>query len=263
MMATDSQRSSTWSSWWLEKRTQHPDRACSTSTRPMASIPLGSRPASGSSRTSRSGPCRRAAASCTRCWLPWESSSTLAARGRRCRGARAIPRRRGGRRPVPCRGAGRGIRAARPRAWRGTGRAPRACTRSDAARPARPAARSSARVPASRSVSPKTARMVVVLPAPFGPRKPTTCPLGTEKVRSSSARQRPEATVQALELEQAAARRARARRGAVHKSRVSSATSRVSLPTLVNEYATLPSSSVKASCSSVPKKTRPVPFSVA
>ena len=77
MMATDSQRSSTWSSWWLENRTQHPDRACSTSTRPMASIPLGSSPANGSSRTSRSGPCRRAAASCTRCWLPWESSSTL------------------------------------------------------------------------------------------------------------------------------------------------------------------------------------------
>jgi hypothetical protein len=31
------------------------------------------------------------------------------------------------------------------------------------------------------------ARMVVVLPAPLGPRKPTTCPAGTSKERSSRA----------------------------------------------------------------------------
>jgi len=41
MIVTASQRSSTWSSWWLENRTQHPARACSTSTSPMASIPAG------------------------------------------------------------------------------------------------------------------------------------------------------------------------------------------------------------------------------
>jgi len=36
-------------------------------------------------------------------------------------------------------------------------------------------------------VSPKIARIVVVLPAPFGPRNPTTTPLGTLKDKSSSA----------------------------------------------------------------------------
>src|SRR5438045_3062554 len=33
--------------------------------------------------------------------------------------------------------------------------------------------------------------MVVDLPAPLGPRKPTTCPLGTSKLISSTARVRP------------------------------------------------------------------------
>src|SRR5579875_2520349 len=42
-------------------------------------------------------------------------------------------------------------------------------------------------IPASSSVRPNTARIVVVLPAPFGPRKPTICPAGTVKVRWSSA----------------------------------------------------------------------------
>src|SRR5271165_5358876 len=46
-------------------------------------------------------------------------------------------------------------------------------------------------VPESRSVSPKIARIVVVLPAPLGPRKPTTCPAGTVKDRSSSAVREP------------------------------------------------------------------------
>ena len=43
----------------------------------MASMPEGSNPAKGSSRTSSSGPWTRAAASCTRCWLPCDSASTL------------------------------------------------------------------------------------------------------------------------------------------------------------------------------------------
>src|SRR5664280_3054487 len=41
--------------------------------------------------------------------------------------------------------------------------------------------------PASRSVRPKIARMVVVLPAPFGPRNPTTCPDGTQRLSLSRA----------------------------------------------------------------------------
>src|SRR5512136_2476500 len=47
--------------------------------------------------------------------------------------------------------------------------------------------------PATRAVpevagrKPASSRMVVVLPAPFGPRSPTTSPRGMEKVRSSTA----------------------------------------------------------------------------
>ena len=96
MIVTDSQRSSTRSSWWLEKSTQHPARACSTSTSPMASMPVGSRPASGSSRTSSSGSCTRAAASCTRCWLPCDRLSTLSRHGRRPEAIEPLHRRSGG-----------------------------------------------------------------------------------------------------------------------------------------------------------------------
>ena len=77
MIITCSHRSSTRSSWWLEKSTQHPARAWSTRTWPMASMPVGSSPDSGSSRTSSSGSCTSAAASWTRCWFPCESASTL------------------------------------------------------------------------------------------------------------------------------------------------------------------------------------------
>src|SRR4051812_47481136 len=43
-------------------------------------------------------------------------------------------------------------------------------------------------VPAVGWSSPRISRIVVVLPAPFGPRKPVTMPGSTEKVRSSTAR---------------------------------------------------------------------------
>src|SRR5262249_50319483 len=39
--------------------------------------------------------------------------------------------------------------------------------------------------------NPRISRMVVVLPAPFGPKKPVTMPGSTEQVRSSTARVRP------------------------------------------------------------------------
>ena len=53
----------------------------------MASIPVGSSPARGSSRINTSGACNKAAASCTRCWFPCDKASTLASR----RSARAEP----------------------------------------------------------------------------------------------------------------------------------------------------------------------------
>src|SRR5258705_13503711 len=50
-------------------------------------------------------------------------------------------------------------------------------------------------VPAVGWSSPRITRMVVVLPAPFGPRKPVTMPGSTEQVRSSTARIRPNTLV--------------------------------------------------------------------
>ena len=46
-------------------------------------------------------------------------------------------------------------------------------------------------LPADGRSSPMTIRMVVDLPAPFGPRKPVTFPASTSKVRSSTARTSP------------------------------------------------------------------------
>ena len=43
-------------------------------------------------------------------------------------------------------------------------------------------------VPAVGVISPTSTRSVVVLPAPFGPSSPTTCPRSTRNVTSSTAR---------------------------------------------------------------------------
>src|SRR5690242_21942446 len=51
--------------------------------------------------------------------------------------------------------------------------------------------RSQSTSPESGSTSPKIARIVVVLPAPFGPRKPSIRPRSTEKEQPSSARTSP------------------------------------------------------------------------
>ena len=55
-------------------------RHCSSSASASESTPTGSRPENGSSRTSTSGSLTRAAASCTRCWLPSDSFSTRSPR---------------------------------------------------------------------------------------------------------------------------------------------------------------------------------------
>src|SRR5512132_4525866 len=76
MIATASHSRSTSSSWWLEKITGMPSAARLASTSASTSTPTGSSPENGSSRTRTSGLCTRAAASCTRCWLPSDSAST-------------------------------------------------------------------------------------------------------------------------------------------------------------------------------------------
>ena len=42
--------------------------------------------------------------------------------------------------------------------------------------------------PASGSMSPASIRIVVVLPAPLGPRKPYTTPVGTERIQAIDRR---------------------------------------------------------------------------
>ena len=74
------------------------------------------------------------------------------------------------------RGAGRSSSAARRRASGGRGRAARACSRSGAGSPGRSAGRASSVSPLSGVARPKMQRIVVVLPAPLGPRKPTIRP---------------------------------------------------------------------------------------
>ena len=76
MIATASHSRSTSSSWWLEKITGMPSPARSASTSASTSTPTGSSPENGSSSTRTSGLWTRAAASCTRCWLPSDSCST-------------------------------------------------------------------------------------------------------------------------------------------------------------------------------------------
>jgi hypothetical protein len=50
-------------------------------------------------------------------------------------------------------------------------------------------------VPAVGRSSPRISRIVVVLPAPLGPRNPVTIPGSIEQVRSSTARVRPNTLV--------------------------------------------------------------------
>ena len=132
MMPTGSHSRSTSSSWWLENSTAAPRvDACSRST--SAHHVDADRVEAGERLVEHqdSGSCTSAAASWTRCWLPRRQLLDLvAARGRRRPAARSSGRRR----------LGRGQRhavqpgqvdelVARPASW-GTGRAPRACSRS-------------------------------------------------------------------------------------------------------------------------------------
>src|ERR1044071_8197415 len=102
MIATDSQMSSTRSSWWLENSTVTPARARSARIAVMSSTPPGSRPANGSASTSRSGSCISAGAS----QLP----PLLVAVGQRLELGRFPARQAEPPDPVPRGGAGRGRR---------------------------------------------------------------------------------------------------------------------------------------------------------
>ena len=106
------------------------------------------------------------------------------ARARAARASASSPRRRPG---PTSRDAGRSSSAARRPASAGTGRAARACSRSGAASADRSALPFQSVRPRSGRARPKMQRIVVVLPAPFGPRKPTSRPGRAVKVAPSRA----------------------------------------------------------------------------
>ena len=185
MIATASQRPSTRSSWWLEYGRDagggalREDRAHVVDA---AGIEAGERLVEDQQLRLWTS----ATASWARCWLPWESASIRSGPGRTGRAGRSSAMR-----PSP----GGGVHAVQPRevldlVEQGHGGVESAFFWHVAEGPAgrlvdRPAAPRIS--PASRAVRPKMARIVVVLPAPFGPRKPKTCPAGTPNDSPSSA----------------------------------------------------------------------------
>ena len=121
-------------------------------------------------RAARVAPCRPTA------------SRSCRARARRGRAARAAQRAPTARRRGRDRGGARSTPGGRARACRGRGRAPAACSPSRGGRRRSPARSCHDSVPASGARTPKRIRISVVLPAPLGPRRPTTRPRGHVEV---------------------------------------------------------------------------------
>ena len=142
----------------------------------------------GSSSTSSSGSWTSAVASWTRCWLPCERSSSLdfarSASPNRSSHALARAVASSPRQAVVLAEVGELLADAHPRVEAALlGHVPEPQPR----RRRRPAARPSGPSPASGVASPKMQRIVVVLPAPFGPRKPTRRPRRAVNDAPSSA----------------------------------------------------------------------------
>ena len=191
---------------WLDTNTVRPSAASPRSNVRTSRMPGGSSPFAGSSRIRSSGSFISAAATPEPLLHPERvgREATLGAR-QRARPVRAR-RRRASRR---CRGRGRAARgcAGRVKFGKNDGCSTRAPTRSIdvgqvAGHVARRARGSRPRAPRS---SPTIARIAVVLPAPFAPRKPNTPPSGTLRSRPSSRdhepRRRPVRHPQVLELD--------------------------------------------------------------
>ncbi len=141
--------------------------------------PSGRDPARGSSRTSSSGSWTSAAASWTRCWFPWESASTLLL-GRSAISSRSSqPRARLGR------GAAQAVQPSQVLDLLADQHAGvQAPLLGHVAEPAALGLTDRSAVPPHRRPrrdrsGRRSPAWSVVLPAPFGPRKPTTWPAGT------------------------------------------------------------------------------------
>ena len=181
MIATDVHRSSTRSSWWLENSTPRPSPlARSTPRRPRRYRPGPARTTvrPGSAAPARApapppaGPAADCPATASRpCWCPVGYAEALQPAGRRRAGiVRAQPVQSGQVLQLLTDDHARVQAAllghvAEPATIRGGSIG---C----------PFHRT---LPESSAISPKTARIAVVLPEPFGPRNPTTSPAGTVK----------------------------------------------------------------------------------
>ena len=201
-IATDSHIASAASIWWVEKMSVRPRSRSSVNASRRRMRLTGSRPVNGSSISRTSGSCRTAAMNWTFCWLPLDSSSARrvgvlgdAEAGQPAeRVAPGLVRRHR-------RTASRSRRAGRGRSSAGRGRAPRAGSPTSGAAARRPAGRPSGSRRRRRTTIPRQIRIVVVLPAPFAPRKPKTSPRPTSKVSPSRAIVRPEPLGDVVDLE--------------------------------------------------------------
>ena len=191
MISSWSATASTSISRWLESSTVPPRSAKSRSRPRIQRMPSGSRPLAGSSRISTSGSPSSACASPSRWRMPSEYCLT------RLRGGALVQpdeRRAARRRARPARrSSGPRRRAPRGRGGRRAGREASSSTptrRPGVRQLGRSGAPSTAESPASGAERPTSMRIVVVLPAPLGPRNPVTVP-GSQRNETSLTTVRP------------------------------------------------------------------------
>src|ERR1700676_1808627 len=148
----------------------------------------GSRPPVGSSRMSSRGSCMKASTSPSFCLLPREYSRKRRPRSSWKRSARSLTRGELIAPRIPPRYATTSLPRIPPNCGRSPGRDP--TSRFTATESRSQSSPKMLALPADAWMSPMSSRMVVVLPAPLGPRKPNTSP--SETSRSRSKRPRPE-----------------------------------------------------------------------
>ena len=180
---------------WLDTSTALPRPANHCRNSRSHRMPCGSRPFAGSSRISTCGSPSSAPANPRRCRMPSEYPPALRSAAS-VRSTAPTPRRRS-RRTTPEAAAStrRWFRPVRSgwKLWTSS-TAPTAVAGRSMLAYGRPR---TVAEPAVGRTRPSTIRIVVLLPAPFGPRKPVTRPGRTSKLRSSTAVHPPEAFRQA------------------------------------------------------------------
>ena len=165
---------------WLETKTVRPSAASDLNSWRSQWMPSASRPLAGSSNSSTGGSPSSAAAMPSRCFMPSEKPPArlpaTASSPVSC--STSVTRRR----PIPllCAIDSRWDQAVRPPCTApASSSEPTSCSGRMIPWYRRPPTSAVPDVGASR---PRMTRIVVVLPAPFGPRKPVTCPGRTAKL---------------------------------------------------------------------------------